>query len=125
MQRLSTPDIAPPPVSASAPLPPPPSAPPPPMRPIGRPLPTRRHRRRMPDEVRNSVVRAVLVFAFTLLGGITVYLSLYAGSWFSAPALLYTLIMVVVSVWAVLEIFVARQIHAEHLARGERCPYDP
>lgn len=79
----------------------------------------------MADEVRNALVRMVIMIACTLLGGMVVTAARFADSWFSAPSLLVTLVLVVATVWSVLDVFVARQIHAEHVARGERCPFDP
>ncbi|OIV36037.1 hypothetical protein BIV57_18470 [Mangrovactinospora gilvigrisea] len=125
MERLSTPDTAPPPPSASSPLPPP-RTPSPPIDPIGTPLPPpRRAHRRMPDEVRTSVVRTVILFGCTLVSSMVLAMSMIAGSWFTAFALLVMLVLAVVTACSGLEILVARQVHREHLARGEPCPFDP
>ncbi|MGW2542445.1 hypothetical protein ACWC5I_16605, partial [Kitasatospora sp. NPDC001574] len=45
-----------------------------------------RRRRRLPDEVRTTVVRAVLCLAFTLVGIVLAALSSYADSWLMTQA---------------------------------------
>ncbi|MFJ3979543.1 hypothetical protein [Streptomyces sp. NPDC090021] len=66
-------------------------------------------RRRMPDPVRVSAVRAVLVVAVTLTQAtITFFLSL-TGSWLAFPMVLGAVAATVVATWAVLDVWITRQ----------------
>ncbi|MFC5148734.1 hypothetical protein [Streptomyces aureoversilis] len=68
------------------------------------------HRRRMPDPVRTAAVRAVLFVAVTLVQAMVAALFAIAGSWLALPALLCTLASVVATTWAVLDVWVTRQV---------------
>ncbi|GAA1889382.1 hypothetical protein [Streptantibioticus ferralitis] len=70
--------------------------------PLGRP--------RMPDPVRESAVRAVLIASVTLIEAMVAMLGAAAGAWITAPALLCTLVSTVVATWAVLDVWVTRQV---------------
>jgi hypothetical protein len=63
----------------------------------------------MPDPVRASAVRAVIIIALTLSQLVVVLLSLLAGSWLAFPMTLSTLASTVVATWAVLDIWITRQ----------------
>ncbi|MFF7730016.1 hypothetical protein [Streptomyces sp. NPDC008001] len=67
-------------------------------------------RRRMPDPVRTAAVRAVLFAAVTLVQGMVAALFALAESWLALPALLCALASVVASTWAVLDVWVTRQV---------------
>ncbi|GGY03146.1 hypothetical protein [Streptomyces hiroshimensis] len=67
-------------------------------------------RRRMPDPVRTAAVRAVLFVAVTLVQAMVAALFAFAGSWLALPALLCTLASVVATTWAVLDVWVTRQV---------------
>ncbi|MET9571414.1 hypothetical protein ACFYNW_26620 [Streptomyces virginiae] len=66
-------------------------------------------RRRMPDPVRASAVRSVLVVAVTLTQAtITFFLSL-TGSWMAFPMVLGSVAATVLATWAVLDVWITRQ----------------
>lgn len=66
-------------------------------------------RRRMPDPVRVSAVRAVLIVAVTLtLATITFYLTL-TGSWLAFPMALCAVAGTIVATWGVLDVWITRQ----------------
>lgn len=67
-------------------------------------------RRRMPDPVRSSAVRAVLIMAVTLIQAVTAYFSTLAGSWLAFPMVLSTVASTVVATWAVLDVWITRQV---------------
>ncbi|MCQ4041959.1 hypothetical protein ACFOSC_31495 [Streptantibioticus rubrisoli] len=67
-------------------------------------------RRRMPDPVRASAVRAVLIVSVTLIEAMVAMLGAAAGAWITAPALLCTVVSTVVATWAVLDVWVTRQV---------------
>jgi hypothetical protein len=70
--------------------------------------PARRHR--MPDPVRTAAVRAGLIVAVTLVQAMIAALFTLAGSWLALPALLCALASVVAATWAVLDVWVTRQV---------------
>ncbi|MEU1630398.1 hypothetical protein ABZ746_34925 [Streptomyces sp. NPDC020096] len=70
--------------------------------PVGRP--------RMPDPVRESAVRAVLIASVTLIEAMVAMLGAAAGAWVTAPALLCTVVSTIVATWAVLDVWVTRQV---------------
>ncbi|MEV7025381.1 hypothetical protein [Kitasatospora sp. NPDC093558] len=74
-----------------------------------------RRRRRLPDEVRAAAVRAVLSFAFTLVGVVVATLASYAGSWLMTPALMAMGLGVFGTMWCLLEILVSRQVAAQRM----------
>ncbi|MQS15359.1 hypothetical protein F7Q99_24590 [Streptomyces kaniharaensis] len=74
-----------------------------------------RRRRRLPDEVRTAIVRAVLCLAFTLVGVVVATLASYAGSWLMTPALMAMGLGVFGTTWCLLEILISRQVAAQRL----------
>ncbi|MFF1909268.1 hypothetical protein [Kitasatospora sp. NPDC058218] len=72
-------------------------------------------RRRLPDEVRAAVVRAVLCLAFTLVGLLIATLASYADSWLMTPALMAMGLGVFGTMWCLLEILISRQIAAQRM----------
>ncbi|MCH0543201.1 hypothetical protein I3F58_27340 [Streptomyces sp. MUM 203J] len=67
-------------------------------------------RRRLPDPVRSAAVRAVLVLSLTLIQAVTAYLLTLAGSWLAFPVLLGAVGSTVGTTWAVLDVWVTRQV---------------
>ncbi|WP_328539908.1 hypothetical protein [Streptomyces sp. NBC_00344] len=67
-------------------------------------------RRRMPDPVRSSAVRAVLIVALTLIQAMTAFLSTLAGSWLAFPMVLSSVASTVLATWAVLDVWITRQV---------------
>ncbi|WP_329388059.1 hypothetical protein OG625_32420 [Streptomyces sp. NBC_01351] len=66
-------------------------------------------RRRMPDPVRVSAVRAVLIVAVTLtVATIAFYLTL-TGSWLAFPMALGAVAGTIVATWGVLDVWITRQ----------------
>ncbi|MFJ4673287.1 hypothetical protein [Kitasatospora purpeofusca] len=96
-------------------------------------MPTARRRRRLPDEVRTAVVRAVLCLALTLVGIVLAVLSSYADSWLMTPALMAMGLGVFGTMWCLLEILISRQVAAQRVRApnsaspmgGSRTPADP
>lgn len=67
-------------------------------------------RRRMPDPVRASAVRAVLIVAVTLIQAtIGFYLTL-TGSWLAFPMVLGAVAGTIVATWGVLDVWITRQM---------------
>jgi len=67
-------------------------------------------RRRMPDPVRTAAVRAVLVMSLTMILAMVAFLTAMAGSWLSFPMMLSGVASTVVATWAVLDVWVTRQV---------------
>ncbi|QEU95810.1 hypothetical protein [Streptomyces kanamyceticus] len=67
-------------------------------------------RRRLPDPVRTSAVRAVIIVALTLVQAMVAFLSALAGSWLSFPMVLSSVASTVVATWGVLDVWVTRQV---------------
>jgi hypothetical protein len=67
-------------------------------------------RRRLPDPVRTSAVRAVLIIAVTLLQAMVAFLCTLAGSWLAFPMVLSSVASTVVATWAALDVWVTRQV---------------
>jgi hypothetical protein len=65
---------------------------------------------RLPDPVRNAAVRAVLIAAFTVIEAIVALLGTVSGTWIAGPALLSTIVSTVVTTWAVVDVWVTRQV---------------
>ncbi|WP_327074789.1 hypothetical protein OG196_36205 [Kitasatospora purpeofusca] len=78
-------------------------------------MPSARRRRRLPDEVRTAVVRAVLCLALTLVGIVLAVLSSYADSWLMTPALMAMGLGVFGTMWCLLEILISRQVAAQRV----------
>ncbi|MFJ4370013.1 hypothetical protein [Streptomyces chartreusis] len=67
-------------------------------------------RRRMPDPVRRSAVRAVLIIALTLIQAIVAFLCTLAGSWLAFPMVISSVVSTVVATWGALDVWVTRQV---------------
>ncbi|MER5885373.1 hypothetical protein ABT160_16210 [Streptomyces sp. NPDC001941] len=67
-------------------------------------------RRRMPDPVRSSAVRAVLVLSVTLIQAMVAFFGTLAGSWLAFPMVVSSVASTVVATWAVLDVWVTRQV---------------
>ncbi|MFF4836745.1 hypothetical protein [Streptomyces sp. NPDC001315] len=67
-------------------------------------------RRRMPDPVRTAAVRAVIIIAVTLIQAMVAFLCTMAGSWLAFPMVLSSVTSTVVATWAVLDVWVTRQV---------------
>ncbi|MFJ4416553.1 hypothetical protein [Streptomyces sp. NPDC088925] len=67
-------------------------------------------RRRLPDAVRTSAVRAVIIVALTLCQAVTAFLCTLAGSWLAFPMVLSSVASTVVATWGVLDVWVTRQV---------------
>ncbi|MFF3614280.1 hypothetical protein [Streptomyces sp. NPDC002580] len=67
-------------------------------------------RRRLPDPVRTSAVRAVLIIAVTLTQAVVAFLCTMAGSWLAFPMVLSSVASTVVATWGVLDVWVTRQV---------------
>jgi hypothetical protein len=65
---------------------------------------------RLPDPVRDSAVRAGLIVSFTLIEAVIALLAAFAGGWLAAPAMLFTVLSTVVATWAVVDVWVTRQV---------------
>lgn len=65
---------------------------------------------RLPDPVRTAAVRAVIIVAVTLIQLMVAVLCSLAGVWVAFPALLCTVASTVVATWAVLDVWVTRQV---------------
>ncbi|MFJ8108429.1 hypothetical protein [Streptomyces sp. NPDC096132] len=67
-------------------------------------------RRRLPDPVRTSAVRAVLIIAVTLIQAMVAFLSTLAESWLAFPMVISSVVSTVVATWSVLDVWVTRQV---------------
>ena len=67
-------------------------------------------RRRLPDPVREAAVRAVLIISVTLIQAVVAFLCTMAGSWLAFPMVLSSVASTVVATWAVLDVWVTRQV---------------
>lgn len=67
-------------------------------------------RRRLPDPVRTSAVRAVLIIAVTLIQAVVAFLCTMAESWLAFPMVLSSVASTVVATWAALDVWVTRQV---------------
>ncbi|WP_329193455.1 MULTISPECIES: hypothetical protein [unclassified Streptomyces] len=70
--------------------------------------PARRYR--MPDPVRASAVRAVLIVALTLMQATVSFFLTLTGSWLALPMGLGAIAGTVVATWAVLDVLITRQM---------------
>ncbi|MFF0162939.1 hypothetical protein ACFYRY_36150 [Streptomyces sp. NPDC005263] len=70
----------------------------------------RARRRRLPDPVRTSAVRAVLIISVTLIQAMVAFLCTMAGSWLAFPMVLSGVASTVLATWAVLDVWVTRQV---------------
>lgn len=67
-------------------------------------------RPRMPDPVRTSAVRAVLIIAVTLIQAMVAFLCTMAGSWLAFPMVISSVVSTVVATWGALDVWVTRQV---------------
>jgi hypothetical protein len=67
-------------------------------------------RRRMPDPVRTSAVRAVLIIAVTLIQAMVAFLCTMAGSWLAFPMVISSVVSTVVATWGAVDVWVTRQV---------------
>ncbi|QKZ25137.1 hypothetical protein [Streptomyces chartreusis] len=67
-------------------------------------------RRRMPDPVRRSAVRAVLIIALTLIQAMVAFLCTLAGSWLAFPMVISSVVSTVLATWGALDVWVTRQV---------------
>jgi hypothetical protein len=67
-------------------------------------------RRRLPDPVRTSAVRAVLIISITLIQAMVAFLCTMAGSWLAFPMVLSSVASTVVATWGALDVWVTRQV---------------
>ncbi|MFJ8636478.1 hypothetical protein [Streptomyces sp. NPDC093568] len=67
-------------------------------------------RRRMPDPVRTSAVRAVLIISVTLIQAMVAFLCTMAGSWLAFPMVISSVASTVVATWGAVDVWVTRQV---------------
>ncbi|MFJ6941125.1 hypothetical protein [Streptomyces sp. NPDC101132] len=67
-------------------------------------------RRRLPDPVRTSAVRAVLLVSLTLIQASVAFLLTVTASWLAFPMVLGAIAGTVVATWGVLDVWVTRQM---------------
>ncbi|WP_328772991.1 hypothetical protein [Streptomyces sp. NBC_00286] len=65
---------------------------------------------RLPDPVRTSAVRAVIIIAVTLVQAMVAFLCTLAGSWLAFPMVLSSVASTVVATWGALDVWVTRQV---------------
>ncbi|MFE7244095.1 hypothetical protein [Streptomyces sp. NPDC057580] len=64
----------------------------------------------MPDPVRTSAVRAVLIMSLTIIQAMVAFLATLTGSWLAFPMVLSSVGSTVVATWSVLDVWVTRQV---------------
>ena len=67
-------------------------------------------RRRLPDPVRTSAVRAVVLIALTLIQAMVAFLCTMAGSWLAFPMVISSVVSTIVATWGALDVWVTRQV---------------
>lgn len=67
-------------------------------------------RSRLPDPVRSAAVRALVIVAVTLVEVMVAVLCSLAGVWLAFPMVISTVASTVVATWAVLDVWVTRQV---------------
>ncbi|MGN9793756.1 hypothetical protein ACWGH4_26930 [Streptomyces sp. NPDC054847] len=67
-------------------------------------------RRRMAEPVRRAAVRAVIIVSLTMIQAMTALLFTLSGAWLAFPFVLSTVAGTVVATWAVLDVWVTRQV---------------
>lgn len=70
-------------------------------------------RPRLPDPVRTAAVRAVVIVALTLVQLMIAVLCSLAAVWLAFPMVLSTVASTVVATWAVLDVWITRQVWAQ------------
>ncbi|MFE2326436.1 hypothetical protein ACFXD5_21325 [Streptomyces sp. NPDC059385] len=90
-------------------------------------------RRRMPDPVRDSAVRAVLIVAVTLIMATIAFYFALAGAWPAFPMAIGAVAGTIVATWGVLDVWITRQAWNQRhgvlsapssTARGRRAGWD-
>ncbi|WP_327322200.1 hypothetical protein OG735_06670 [Streptomyces sp. NBC_01210] len=66
--------------------------------------------RRMADPVRTAAVRAVIIASLTMIQGMIAFLCTLTGAWLAFPMVLSSVGSTVVATWAVLDVWVTRQV---------------
>ncbi|MFE9932900.1 hypothetical protein [Streptomyces sp. NPDC005533] len=66
-------------------------------------------RLRMPDPVRTSAVRAVVIVAVTLIQATITFFLTLTGSWLALPMALCAIAGTIVATWGVLDVWITRQ----------------
>ncbi len=67
-------------------------------------------RRRMADPVRTAAVRAVIITSLTMIQAMVAFLCTLTESWLAFPMMLSSVAGTVVTTWAVLDVWVTRQV---------------
>jgi hypothetical protein len=67
-------------------------------------------RRRMADPVRTAAVRAVIIISLTMIQAMAALLFTLSGAWLAFPLVLSSVASTVVATWAVLDVWVTRQV---------------
>ncbi|MFJ5262660.1 hypothetical protein ACIQAC_19545 [Streptomyces sp. NPDC088387] len=67
-------------------------------------------RRRLPDPVRTSAVRAVIIISLTLIQAMVAVLCTLAESWLAFPMVISSLVSTVVATWSAVDVWVTRQV---------------
>ncbi|GGW76582.1 hypothetical protein [Streptomyces griseoloalbus] len=67
-------------------------------------------RRRLPDPVRTTAVRAVLIIAITLIQAMVAFLCTLAESWLAFPMVISSVASTILATWAALDVWVTRQV---------------
>ncbi|MEW2630657.1 hypothetical protein AB0903_03105 [Streptomyces sp. NPDC048389] len=67
-------------------------------------------RRRMADPVRAAAVRAVIIISLTMIQAMAALLFTLSGAWLAFPVVLGSVGSTVVATWAVLDVWVTRQV---------------
>jgi membrane protein YdbS with pleckstrin-like domain len=67
-------------------------------------------RSRLPDPVRSAAVRALVIVAVTLVQLMIAVLCSLAQVWLAFPMVISTVVSTVVATWAVLDVWVTRQV---------------
>jgi len=67
-------------------------------------------RRRMADPVRTAAVRAVIIISLTMIQAMAALLFTLSGAWLALPLVLSSVASTVVATWAVLDVWVTRQV---------------
>ncbi|SCK57864.1 hypothetical protein [Streptomyces sp. WMMB 322] len=65
---------------------------------------------RLPDSVRSAAVRALVIVAVTLVQLMVAVLCSLAQVWLAFPMVISTVVSTVVATWAVLDVWVTRQV---------------
>ncbi|KOX15803.1 MULTISPECIES: hypothetical protein [unclassified Streptomyces] len=69
-----------------------------------------RGRSRMPDPVRNSAVRAVMITSVTLIQAVVAFFCSLAGAWLAFPVTITAVASTVVATWSILDVWITRQV---------------